>query len=119
MKSLEEKARDYAIDMNERCDGFFNCRSLVDAYLAGAKEALTSKWRRPEDDLPIGPENVLLIISCRHPEDNRLFHFYWTGTYLKGWGFSYGESTLTSLGYSDCRITHWMPVPEVPKDLLG
>ncbi|MBD5326797.1 MAG: DUF551 domain-containing protein [Bacteroides sp.] len=95
---LEEKAREYALAMNEKCDGFFNCRSIIDAYIAGANDALACQWRSISDALPPNNEEVLV----QYPEFDQLVICsvaYWNGS---EWYTSDGQHIKPTL---------WMSIP--------
>ena len=102
MKSIEEKASDYAINMNERCDGLFNCRSLFDEYITGATEALADQWRSVEDGLPKDQRDVFV----------RFVNY--AGGVEYSCAYYDGEDWYTTDGLT-IRPTHWLPIPELPK----
>lgn len=104
MKTIQDKANEYALDMNEKCDGFFNCRSLVDAYVKGATEALASQWRSVEDGLPETYDDVLVV----YPPSYSPSHIEKAVAYYDG------EDWYTKDG-EHIRPSHWMPIPEPPK----
>ena len=101
MKNLEEKAIAYALNMSEKFDGFFNVRSLLDAYFAGAIEALESQWRSVEDELPLVDDNVLVVYSDSFTNISVQSVAYWDG-----------EDWYTIDG-THIRPTHWMSIPKL------
>ncbi|MCM1220087.1 MAG: hypothetical protein NC548_36910 [Lachnospiraceae bacterium] len=57
MKTINQKAREYAEDYNG--SGFAN--EIVCAYHVGAEEALRSQWRTVEDELPKDGEKCVIM----------------------------------------------------------
>lgn len=57
MKTLEEKADDYALKMSGVGDTYYG---LLHAFSTGVTEALRSQWRRVEDELPTSPGEYIV-----------------------------------------------------------
>lgn len=98
MKTIEEKAKEYA-HVNR---GIYVTEKHVEkAYVAGAQEAIASQWRDAEVELPEDGVEVLAWTSV--------------GAYVafisnNAWEDWEGNSLY---------VTHWMPIPEPPKNEKG
>ncbi len=109
MKTLEQKAEEYAevafakalkAPWPEAKHGF------AAAYIAGATEALASQWIEltPNSTPPIN-QDVLCL-----GETGDVAVLQMTYSHLKPMGYQ-----LTWLPKVNCKITHWMPIPSLPK----
>ncbi len=78
-------------------------KMIAEAYLAGAKEALASQWKRPEEEIPTSSFALTLIMTenrCQLEIANWL-----NGKYQ-------GDLTmLVNLGKA--RIVAWMEIPDM------
>lgn len=102
---------DYALEMNEKCDGFFNCRSLVDAYTKGASDALAEQWIDPKVELPEMLTRVLVCIkepygSLHVHICKRIYHDT-TNPKNDKWHWSNVAK--------DSDVVAWMPLPNPAK----
>ncbi len=123
MKTIEQKAKEYAevafakalkAPWPEAKQGF------VDAYLAGAKDALRGQWRSVEDELPEESHEVYDTgVSLSLAKEFLVLVEYNEGIFDHFVAFRKkfrGDSEWT---WWDCEsigfVTHWMPIPEPPK----
>ena len=112
MKTIEEKAYSH-IDkiFSEIIDKYQTApwnefrEALARIYLAGAKEALAGQWRSVKDELPEIDKEVVVVYSP-----------LLTPNFIeKAIAYFDGEDWYTHDG-EHIRPTHWMPIPEPPKD---
>lgn len=80
-------------------------------YLAGANEAISSQWHDPKKELPKDGEIVLIREYFRSARHGRFVNHVREFMYFEQYGFKLEEDMNKHLGY---RITHWMPIPDVP-----
>ena len=116
MKTIEEKAIEYADRPTTAKTWGMHKRALIDAYLAGATEALTSQWRNVEDELPPNADNVLVHIDFSDAKRN-----------MDNFGAEAWESAMSHTVayyrdecwnfldeyYCDCNVDRWMPIPKL------
>lgn len=75
------------------------------------KEAAYSPWRDPKKELPKDGEKVLIREYFRSARHGRFVNHVRELMYFEEYGFKLEENSNKHLGY---RITHWMPIPDVP-----
>lgn len=75
------------------------------------KEAAYSPWRDPKKELPKDGEKVLIREYFRSARHGRFVNHVREMWYFEQYGFKLEEDCNRHLGY---RITHWMPIPDVP-----
>lgn len=102
MKTIEEKACEYVANAPNR--------SMYDAYLAGAREAIASQWRSVEDK-PQDGETVLIYEHYRSARTGRYVKHIIEFTYFDEYGFEIEERTHRRL---KLKVKAWMPFPELP-----
>lgn len=107
MKTIEEKAKRRAFDITSSLG--LNIAELIvaihDLYIEAATEALAGQWRSVEDELPKEHDEVVVIFTHTYrPFIAENTVAYWDG---EDWYTIDGEHL---------RPTHWMPIPELPKD---
>ena len=85
----------------------------LELYLAGANEALSSQWIKPEDELPKDGEIVLIREYHRSAKSGRYVNHVKEFMFFEQYGFELEERIYDHLGY---RITHWMRIPEIPNN---
>ena len=103
MKTIEQKARIYtktAAPLMAYSSGL-----ILNAYIAGATEALASQWRSVDDELPPVDKDVLVSMGCGE------FGVVWLSALSNGTCKWYSNDDKLSLD----NIKYWMPVPELPK----
>lgn len=112
MITIEEKAYNHANRLfpeivNKYLTGTWSefRKEIIGIYLAGAKEALQSQWRSVEEKLPGIDEEVLVIFSQAYTPAHKEMAVAYTD----------GEDWYTIDG-SHIRPSHWMRIPEPPKD---
>ncbi len=81
-------------------------QSFADAYLAGAREALSSQWIRIEDGLPADGQEVVVAKRWRNPK---------TGVWHENGFISDTYDAETGFVYED--VFAWMPLPAPPSFL--
>lgn len=81
-------------------------------YLSGADEAISSQWRKPEDELPKDGQLVLIREYFRSAESGRFVNHIKEFMFFEKYGFELEERINAHLGY---HITHWMPIPGLPE----
>ncbi len=81
-------------------------------YMFGANEALNSQWRKPEDEMPKDGDVVLIREYYRSARTGRFVNHVREFVFFEKYGFTLEEKINNHLRY---RITHWMPIPELPK----
>ena len=89
--------------------------SLAPAFLEGAEYALENQWISVEDDLPcnnpnnihFGFTNTVLVID----EENNTFIAFMVRDKDNKW--SWDSADNFAFLHS---ITHWMPIPKLPKE---
>ncbi len=115
MKSLKEKSQEYAEEAFAKAlkaPWPEAKQAFADAYLAGAADALSCQWRRPEDEKPKDGELVIVREYYRSAKNGRFVTHFKEFYYFEEYGFELEEKINRSLGY---RITHWLPIPQCPK----
>jgi hypothetical protein len=105
MKTPEEMAREYADDWHKDCDYPEPLLSTVKKatktiFLAGY-EAAKPQWISVEERLPRPGQEVLIV-------DDQIMRVQAVSSYGKWHPYVNGSS---------CKPTHWMPLPELPKDV--
>lgn len=70
-----------------------------------------SQWRDPKKELPKDGEVVLIREYFRSARHGRFVNHVREFMYFEQYGFKLEEDINKHLGY---RITHWMPIPDVP-----
>ena len=103
MKTIEEKARIYtktAAPLMAYSSGL-----ILNAYIAGATEALASQWRSVDDELPEIDDVVFVTYpNLSTPLDKDMGVAYYDG-----------EDWYTT-DDTHIRPTHWMSIPTPPKN---
>lgn len=89
--------------IKERAKGYGN---LALAFLEGAEFALNEQWINVKEDLP-----------CNHEEliNGNVTH----SVFVRDINNMYGVSIMMKFikwDFMSCNITHWMPIPELPKE---
>ena len=115
MNTIEEKAQSYAEQKFQEVVELYQIApwpefraKIAEIYLAGAMEALSTQWRDATKEVPdIGMRVLLREI---YTNVNTPIQFY--PIYYNEYVFSTRERFHRPLGL---RITHWMPIPELPK----
>ena len=79
--------------------------ALAQIYLAGVSEGLASQWRSVKDEMPEIDKEVVVVYS--HPLTPNFIE--------KAIAYFDGEDWYTIDG-EHIRPTHWMSIPELPKD---
>lgn len=111
MKKLEEKAQAYA---DRKADGTSEVwhfmdevyTELKDAYMAGATEALASQWRPfSMDNSPYIGQEVLIL-----GETGDVILAKIIDQPIKPFGHVHVWHPEVK-----CKVTHWLPIPELPK----
>lgn len=74
-------------------------------YEYGRRDALAERWRSVEDELPEIDNDVLVIFS----------HAYTPAYIEKAVAYYDGNDWYTQNGFH-IRPTHWLPIPEPPKN---
>ena len=108
MKTIEEKARIYtktAAPLMAYSSGL-----ILNAYIAGATEALASQWRSVVDELPSENEEVL----CRMASNGAIVSGY-IAINKEGQPIVATNPDFHFEDYGSYECTHWMPIPELPK----
>lgn len=100
MKTIGEKAAEFA---TREAKNIIEYAFLYKAYYVGATEALASQWRSVEDELPEDDNTVLVRLESEEFEKP---------TYSTGFCVD-GHFNLPDIFYCDCKVTHWMPIPEL------
>ncbi len=113
MKNIEQKAEEYAINAMQGIVEKYQSApwnefrdALAEIYKAGAKEALAGQWIEltPNSSPPLNQE----VLCLGDTGDVAVLQMVYTN--LRPMGHQ-----LTWLPKVKCRITHWMPIPELPK----
>ena len=79
---------------------------LAPVFLEGAKFALENQWISVDDDLPCNHEE-LINGNVTHPVFARdINNIYGVVIMMK----------CIKWDFMSCNITHWMPIPELPKE---
>ena len=101
-EQIEKEAQDYADRLAELRPTIFP--DIAEAFKDGAHFALASQWISVEEQLPedINPKLVYVEDIGISPELSHTIAYYEKGT----WHF------LDSY-YYDCKISHWLPIPEL------
>ena len=89
-----------------------------------------SKWISVKDRLPIGKEDVLVLIkktehSGKYKDCEKIYYLIYVGAYLDGrwataycFGYNFVDNEMKkSRGASVMEVTHWKPLPKLPKFL--
>lgn len=82
----------------------------VGLFMDGAKEALNSQWRKPEDEMPKDGQLIHIREYYRSARSGRFVNHVKEFMFFEDYGFELEERINSHLGY---RITHWMPIPEL------
>lgn len=103
-KTPEEMAKEYADDWQKDCDYPEPLLSTVKKatrmiFLAGY-EAAKPQWISVEERLPRPGQEILIV-------DDQIMRVQAVSSYGKWHPYVNGSS---------CKPTHWMPLPEPPKD---
>ena len=87
---------------------------------------MACEWISVKDRLPDEEQDVLLLIReiefyGRHLEKRKVWHWIHTGWYIDGeWATTYcfGHKYISEEvnGMCELTVTHWMPLPELPKE---
>ena len=98
--------------IQKKSEGF---GKLAPAFLEGAEFALNNQWISVEDDLPCNnPNNIhfgfTTSVLAIDNKNNTFIAFMMKGKDNKWvWDSSHGFAFLH-------HITHWMPIPKLPKE---
>lgn len=126
MATLEDKARiarENVIDVLKRAyekhkdiQHYVTASSCIEMYgiglfMDGVKAALQSQWRNPKDELPEDGQVVLIREYYRSAKTGKFVNHIKEFLFLEEYGFELEENRYDYLNY---RITHWMPIPELP-----
>ena len=104
---LIEHHCDYAgnVDCKGNCEHCLADHLIANGVTFAADNNVGSKWIPVTERLPQEFVSVLVCIPCEHPfptvKEAYLTNDYWV--------------TKTSI-FSDKDVTHWMPLPEPPKE---
>lgn len=111
MKTLEE----FAIEAAEDCyempydENFINMKLIKEAVEYGAEwHAKQSPWINVKERLPNPLEEVILY-------DNKSIQHYAVGWLRKDKGYNKSMWCVTNGFVEDKYITHWSPIPALPK----
>lgn len=115
MKTIEEKAQAYAERKFQEIAELYQTApwpefraKLAEIYLDGATEALSTQWRDATKEVPdIGQCVLLREIYTKVSAPIQFFPISYNE-----YDFSTREGFHRPLGL---KITHWMPIPELPK----
>ncbi|MBD5357422.1 MAG: DUF551 domain-containing protein [Bacteroides sp.] len=128
MKTLEDKARitrekviydlKRAYEKHKDIQHYATASACIEMYgmglyMSGAKEALSSQWRKPEDELPEDGQMVLIREYHRSAKNGRFVNHIREFMFFEQYGFKLEERKNAHLDY---RVTHWMPIPGLPDD---
>ena len=120
--TLEEKAKNFvdhcqAVVTSE--GNLYSEAAVYSAYLAGAQEALAGQWRKIDEECSIVPPKDAVCL-CQYSDGGYAIAIFdgvdeWNDpsngeTYLSPmWNVIDGDYVIGD------EITHWMPIPELPK----
>ena len=104
--------------------------TVMDSYLQDAPtiDPVKQEWVSVKDRLPKEEDDVLVLIReiehyGRHKEKRNVYHWIFTGWFIDGvWATTYchGYKKIETENeeYPNCEhtVTHWMPLPEPPKE---
>lgn len=79
-------------------------KSLAEIYMDGAKQ---NRWIQCSERMPEDDENVLVYILTSHMNFISLAHIH-KGVFRSAWN----HDKITNV-----EITHWMQLPEPPKEM--
>ena len=119
MKTIEEKAQAYAERKFQEIAELYQTApwpefraKLTEIYLDGATEALSTQWRDPKEELPELDQPILIREKYRSARTGKYVSHVVEELFVDVDQFSHLERVHSHLSYS---ITHWMPIPELPK----
>ena len=116
MRIIEEKAQSYAEQKFQEVVELYQTASwpefrtkLAEIYLDGAREALSTQWRDPQEELPELNQPILIRENFRSPSTGKYVTRVTDDSFFDVDQFSLLEQACSHFSY---RITHWMPIPE-------
>lgn len=125
MKTLEDKARiarekviddlKRAYEKHKDIQHYATASACIEMYgmglyLSGANEALSSLWRKPEEELPKDKQDIL--IYYRYIAGlNSIEYSYMQAKYNAANGFTLFEKNMNKW---ECKVLFWMPIPSLP-----
>ena len=126
-KKWEEKEEPFTVLEIETEEDFNMIQKAVEQY----KKQNVSGWISVEDRLPNDEDDVLILVRevehygmCK--EKTKVYHWIFTGWHIDGaWATTYchGHKRVEDENkeYPDCEhtVTHWMPLPELPKEKIN
>ena len=108
-QTLKEAARKYADEIYDPADRGILYRETQDDFIAGAEwHAKQSHWINVKERLPNPLEEVILY-------DNKSIQHYAVGWLRKDKGYNKSMWCVTNGFVEDKYITHWSPIPALPK----
>lgn len=85
----------------------------IEALTAAIETLDTCDWRRVADELPQIGESVLVIASGKPMPNIEWVNVPTIAEYWDALGWEISEY----LEWGNAQVTHWMPLPELPKDI--
>lgn len=126
MKTLEDKARiarekviddlKRAYEKHKDIQHYATASACIEMYgvglyMSGAKEALSSQWRKPEDELPKDGDTILIYYKYRDSGRLEYKYSYMQVKYNIKNGFNLFENNMSKWGG---KVLFWMPIPGLP-----
>lgn len=110
-KKIEKDAWAYSDTQKDADDD--RATAYYKGYLAGVEESIKYQWRRADDEFPEDGDMVLIREYYRSPKTGKFVNHVRELLYYAEYGFTFERVLNANL--PSYRITHWMPIPELPK----